>query len=76
MCWGLKRCCLPAKSSKTGVRTAKGVVGYDLTRLIVGSEGTLALITEATVKLLALPECVKTLTAAFDSMDIAARGDC
>jgi glycolate oxidase len=33
---------------KTGVRTAKGVVGYDLTRLIVGSEGTLALITEAT----------------------------
>jgi glycolate oxidase len=58
---------------KTGVRTAKGVVGYDLTRLIVGSEGTLALITEATVKLLALPECVKTLTAAFDSMDIAAR---
>jgi glycolate dehydrogenase FAD-linked subunit len=58
---------------KTGVRTAKGVVGYDLTRLIVGSEGTLALITEATVKLLALPESVKTLTAAFASMDTAAR---
>ena len=31
---------------RTGVRTAKGVVGYDLTRLIVGSEGTLAMITE------------------------------
>jgi len=58
---------------KTGVRTAKGVVGYDLTRLIVGSEGTLALITEATVKLLPLPECVMTLTAAFDGMDTAAR---
>lgn len=58
---------------KTGVRTAKGVVGYDLTRLIVGSEGTLALITEATLKLLALPERVKTLTAAFDQMDTAAR---
>ncbi len=58
---------------KTGVRTAKGVVGYDLTRLIVGSEGTLAMITEATVKLLPLPECVMTLTAAFDSMDTAAR---
>ena len=50
---------------KTGVRTAKGVVGYDLTRLIVGSEGTLALITEATVKLLPLPESGMTLTAAF-----------
>ena len=58
---------------KAGVRTAKGVVGYDLTRLIVGSEGTLAMITEATVKLLPLPECVMTLTAAFDSMDTAAR---
>lgn len=58
---------------KTGVRTAKGVVGYDLTRLIIGSEGTLALITEATVKLLALPECVKTLTASFAGMDTAAR---
>ncbi len=58
---------------KTGVRTAKGVVGYDLTRLIVGSEGTLALITEATIKLLPLPEAVKTMTAAFDSMNTAAR---
>jgi glycolate oxidase len=58
---------------KTGVRTAKGVVGYDLTRLIVGSEGTLALITEATVKLLTMPERVVTLTASFASMDTAAR---
>jgi glycolate oxidase len=58
---------------RTGVRTAKGVVGYDLTRLIVGSEGTLALITEATVRLLPRPERVMTLTAAFDSMDTAAR---
>ncbi len=40
---------------KTGVRSAKGVVGYDLTRLIVASEGTLALITEATLTLLPLP---------------------
>jgi glycolate oxidase len=58
---------------RTGVRTAKGVVGYDLTRLIVGSEGTLALITEATVKLLAIPESVMTMTAAFSSLDAAAR---
>ena len=58
---------------RTGVRTAKGVVGYDLTRLIVGSEGTLAMITEATVRLLPLPECVMTLTAAFESMGAAAQ---
>jgi len=58
---------------KTGVRTAKGVVGYDLTRLIVGSEGTLALITEATLTLLPLPESVRTLTVAFASMNTAAR---
>ncbi|HCC54419.1 MAG TPA: glycolate oxidase subunit GlcD [Desulfobulbaceae bacterium] len=40
----------------TGVRTAKGVVGYDLTRLLVGSEGTLAIITQITVRLLPAPE--------------------
>jgi glycolate oxidase len=57
---------------RTGVQTAKGVVGYDLTRLIVGSEGTLALITEATVKLLPLPEQVMTLTAVFATMIDAA----
>ncbi|MFA7348601.1 MAG: FAD-linked oxidase C-terminal domain-containing protein [Desulfurivibrionaceae bacterium] len=45
----------------TGVRTAKGVVGYDLTRLLVGSEGTLAIITKITVKLLPAPEARSTL---------------
>jgi len=39
-----------------GVETAKGVVGYDLTRLIVGSEGTLAIITEITLRLIPRPE--------------------
>ena len=57
---------------RTGVQTAKGVVGYDLTRLIVGSEGTLAMITEATLRLLPLPESVMTLTAAFKSLGAAA----
>ncbi|TWI77483.1 glycolate oxidase [Desulfobotulus alkaliphilus] len=57
---------------RTGVQTAKGVVGYDLTRLIVGSEGTLAVITAMTLKLLPLPESVKTLTVVFDHMARAA----
>src|ERR1700689_1709516 len=45
--------------------------GYDLLGLFVGSEGTLALITEITVKLTRLPEAVKTLLAIFDSLDDA-----
>ena len=56
----------------TGVRTAKGVVGYDLTRLITGSEGTLAVITAMTLKLLPLPETDRTVTAVFPRMEDAA----
>ncbi|SLM30018.1 Glycolate oxidase subunit glcD [Desulfamplus magnetovallimortis] len=56
----------------TGVKTAKGVAGYDLTRLIVGSEGTLAIVTQATLKLLPLPEAVKTMAALFPSIHKAA----
>jgi len=51
----------------TGCRTTKGVVGYDLTRLLVGSEGTLALITEATLKLLPAPTAVGTLRACYSN---------
>ncbi|MGB5734017.1 MAG: FAD-binding oxidoreductase, partial [Thiohalocapsa sp.] len=50
---------------RTGVFTTKGVVGYDLTRLIIGSEGTLALITSATLKLTPLPEAKRTLRATY-----------
>lgn len=50
---------------RTGYRTTKGVTGYDLTRLLVGSGGTLALITEATLKLLPAPEAVATLRVCF-----------
>jgi glycolate oxidase len=46
--------------------------GYDLTGLFVGSEGTLALVTEITIKLSRKPEAVKTLLAIFDSVDAAA----
>jgi len=57
----------------TGVKTTKGVVGYDLTRLLIGSEGTLAIITEATLKLTPLPEARRTLQAVFADMHGAAR---
>ncbi|MFQ5916155.1 MAG: FAD-binding oxidoreductase, partial [Nitrospinota bacterium] len=50
---------------RTGVRTAKGVVGYDLTKLLVGSEGTLGVITEMTIRLVPKPEATGTMTAAF-----------
>jgi len=50
----------------TGVKTAKGVVGYDLTRLIVGSEGTLAVVTKVRLRVLPLPEDVITLLALFN----------
>ena len=55
------------ESIRTGCRTSKGVTGYDLTRLLVGSEGTLALITEATLRLLPAPEALTTLRVCFDS---------
>lgn len=58
---------------KTGVKTAKGVAGYDLTRLIIGSEGTLAIVTEITLKLLPKPEKTSTMAVLFDSMSHAAQ---
>lgn len=57
----------------TGVRTAKGVVGYDLTKLLVGSEGTLGVVTKAVLKLLPLPEATKTMLVAFPKMVDGAR---
>jgi len=56
----------------TGVKTAKSVVGYDLTRLIVGSEGTLGVITKAILKLIPLPETKNTLLVLFKRIEDAA----
>jgi len=58
---------------RTGGPTMKGVVGYDLTKLICGSEGTLAIITKIIIKLLPKPEAKKTMLVLFDSIDGAAR---
>ncbi|MGH3435034.1 MAG: FAD-binding oxidoreductase [Sciscionella sp.] len=52
---------------KTGRRTVKGVAGYDLTKLFIGSEGTLGVITKATLALRPLPQAPGTLVAAFDT---------
>jgi len=57
---------------RTGARTAKSVAGYDLTKLIVGSEGTLGVATKIIVRLLPLPESVRTLSAFFGSAEEAA----
>lgn len=52
---------------KSGCKTTKGVVGYDLTRLLIGSEGTLGVITEATLKL--LPKAAALRSARLDFKD-------
>ncbi len=58
---------------QTGVNTTKGVVGYDLTRLIIGSEGTLAVVTEVTLKLQPEPETIRLLQAVYRDIDSATK---
>jgi glycolate oxidase len=53
---------------RTGGKTVKNVVGYDLTQLLVGSEGTLAIITEITLRLIPKPPAHATIRATFDSV--------
>jgi len=57
----------------TGGITYKGVVGYDLTRLLVGSEGTLGIVTKIFLKVLPVPEETATLLCTFSKLDDAAR---
>jgi glycolate oxidase len=56
---------------KTGVQTLKGVAGYDLTSLFVGSEGTLGIITLITVRLIPLPPARRCMLATFPRLDDA-----
>lgn len=58
---------------RTGGRTVKNVVGFDLTGLICGSEGMLGIITEATLKLLPMPEATSTVRASFKTMEEACK---
>jgi glycolate oxidase len=56
---------------KTGVQTLKGVAGYDLTSLFVGSEGTLGIITRINVRLIPLPQARQCMLATFPRLDDA-----
>ncbi|MGM0690064.1 MAG: FAD-binding oxidoreductase [Pseudomonadota bacterium] len=59
------------RTIKAGSQTTKGVVGHDLTRLLIGCEGTLGVITEATLKLTPLPETRRLLRAFYPDMHMA-----
>lgn len=59
---------------RTGGKLRKDVAGYNLTQLLVGSEGTLAVVTEATLRLIPLPSFRRTVLAPFDDLDTAAKG--
>jgi len=70
---GLRAVAGNGEGFRCGTYTSKGATGYDLTRLLIGSEGTLALITEATLKLTPKPSAVRTLRATYRDVGAAAR---
>ena len=66
---GLDVVTMEGATLRTGKRTVKGVTGYDVTSLLVGSEGTLAVTTRATLKLIPKPESVATILALFEDVN-------
>ncbi|SDM52986.1 glycolate oxidase [Fictibacillus solisalsi] len=67
-CIGLEIVTPEGHVMRTGGRTIKNVTGYDLTKLIIGSEGTLCVITEATLKLVPRPQATRTAMIIFDDL--------
>ncbi|MFC5524623.1 FAD-binding oxidoreductase [Rhodanobacter ginsengisoli] len=70
---GLRAVAGSGEGFRCGTYTSKGATGYDLTRLLIGSEGTLALITEATLKLTPKPSAIRTVRATYRDVGAAAR---
>lgn len=70
---GLEVALLGGRRVRTGRRTIKGVTGYDLTSLLVGSEGTLGVFTELVLRLVPRPPAIGTVLALFDGVHAAAR---
>ncbi len=69
---GLEVCLMGGRVLRTGRRTVKGVTGYDVTSLLVGSEGTLGVFTEATLKLVHVPTEIATVLALYPNVRAAA----
>ena len=69
---GLEACLMGGRVVRTGKRTLKGVTGYDVTALLVGSEGTLGVFTEATLRLVPRPPAVATALVLFTDVRAAA----
>jgi glycolate oxidase len=69
---GLDVCLMGGKALRVGRRTTKGVTGYDLTALFVGSEGTLGVFTEITLRLVPKPPEIATLLALFTDVHACA----
>ena len=70
---GMEAVLMGGELLRLGGKLTKDVAGYDLVRLLVGSEGTLALLTEITLKLLPAPEAKATGAAYFHDLEASAR---
>ena len=69
---GMDACFMGGRAMRVGKRTVKGVTGYDVTALLVGSEGTLGVFTEVTLRLVPKPQEIATILAIFE--DVHASG--